>query len=166
MHVLMKEVKKKASNQPLLEYSVEWHPLTNNEEPSSQVCFWQGSGRKQHNVRTILERIGVKITCAPLWIRNRFKNAKLDIPIISPDTIFQYYMNFHSQILAVQSLPCSITKTLFLSVDDFKSFSDYLLTSSESSSNLPTIIAKKRIISTRSIWISPIVNSRWQSSIA
>ena len=134
--------KKKASNQPLLEYSVEWHPLINNEEPSSQVFFWEGSGGKQHNVRTILERIGVKITCAPLWIRNRFKNAKLDIPIISPVTIFQYYMNFHSQILAVQSLPCSITTTPFLSVDDFKSFSDYLLTSCESSSNPPTIIAK------------------------
>ena len=112
--------------------TIEWHPLTDTDNPSSQVFFWEGSGEKPHRVRPILERIGMKITCAPLWIINLFNKAKLNIPATSRETVYQYYIKFHSQILPKQSLPCMITKTPFSSVDDFKTFSDYLLTSTKS----------------------------------
>ena len=115
--------------------TIEWHPLRNTGDPSSQVFFWEESGEKPDRVRPILERIGMKITCAPLWIRNHFKEANLDIPAISPETVYQYYIEFQSQILPKQSLPCMITKTPFCSVDDFKTFSDYLLTSTKSSNS-------------------------------
>ena len=115
--------------------TIEWHPLRNTDDPLSQVFFWRGSGVNPQRVRSILERIGMKITCAPLWIRNHFKKANLDIPGTSPQTIFQYYIDFHSQILSKQSLPCMITETPFRSVDDFKTFSDYLLAFTKSSSS-------------------------------
>ena len=119
--------------------TIEWHPLRNIDDPLSQVFFWRGSGEKPQRVRSILERIGMKITCAPLWIRNHFKEANLDIPLISPETIFQYYIKFYYQILGEKSLPCMITATLFKSVDDFKTFSDYLLASNESTSNSTSV---------------------------
>ena len=115
--------------------TTEWHPLTNTDDPSSQVFFWEKSEEKPKKVRSILNRIGVKITCAPLWIRNHFKEANLGIPAISPQTVYQYYIKFHSQILDKQPLPCLITETPFSSVDNFKTFSDYLLTSMKSSNS-------------------------------
>ena len=113
--------------------TIGWHPLRNTDDPSSQVFFWEGSGEKPHRVRPILERIGMKITCAPLWIRNHFKKSKLIIPATSQEAIFQYYIEFHSQILPKQTIPCMITDTPFSSVNAFKKFSDYLLTSTKSS---------------------------------
>ena len=113
----------------------EWHPLRNTDSPSSQVFFWKESGEKPKRVRPILERIGMKITWAPLWIKNHFKAANLDIHAISSETVYQYYIEFHSQILSKQSLPYMITETPFSSVDDFKTFSDYLLTSTKSSNS-------------------------------
>ena len=112
--------------------SVEWHPLTNKDNPSSQVFFWQGSGEKQQKLRPILERIGMKIACAPLWIKKHFMHAKLNIPLTSPETLFQYYIAFYSKILDEKYLPCAITTTQFLSVTEFKTFSDYLLVSTKS----------------------------------
>ena len=73
--------------------TMEWHPLRNTDNPSSQVFFWEEGGEKPQTVRPILERIGMKITCAPLWIRNHFKKSKLIIPATSPETIFHYYLN-------------------------------------------------------------------------
>ena len=115
--------------------TVEWHPLRNTDDPLSQVYFWGESGEKPQRVRPILERIGMKITCAPLWIRNHFKKANLDIPGTSPETIFQYYIEFHSQILSKKSLPCMITETPFSSVGEFKKISDYLLISTKSTNS-------------------------------
>ena len=115
--------------------TIEWHPLRNTDDPSSQVFFWKESGEKPQRLRPILERIGMKITCAPLWIRNHFKDAKIDIPVTSQEIIFQYYIAFHSQILAKQSLPCMITETPFSSVEEFKTFSAYLLASTKSSNS-------------------------------
>ena len=115
--------------------TIEWHPLRNTDDPSSQVFFWKSSGEKPQRMRPILERIGLKITCAPLWIRKHFKKANLDIPGTTPQTIFQYYIEFHSQILSKKSLPCMITETPFGSVDEFKTFSGYLLASTKSSNS-------------------------------
>ena len=116
--------------------TIKWHFLKNEEEPSSQVFFWQGSGKEMHKVRLILERIGMNITCAPLWIMNHFKQAKCEIPITSPDTVCQYYMDFYSKI-SKQPFPCSIEVTSFSTVDDFKKFTKYLLGSTEREASFP-----------------------------
>ena len=115
--------------------TVEWHPLKNRELPSLQVFFW--SEKDKHKLKAILERIGMKIACAPLWIRNQFNSRKRkkekeseeeeqDIPIVSKSSVYEYYLSFFKQITQ-QSFPCSIELTAFMHVNDFKTFTDYLL---------------------------------------
>ena len=135
-HVSTASITEQPSDHPETQYTVEWHPLRNEKQPSSQVFFWQGSGKEMHEVRLILERIGMKLTCAPLWIRNRFEHVKCDIPITSPGTVCQYYMKFSSQI-SEQPFPCSIEVTSFSTVDDFKKFTKYLLSSTEREASFP-----------------------------
>ena len=135
-HVPTDSSPKKSSDHSNDQCTIKWHSLKNIEVPSSQVFFWQGSGKEMHKVRLILERIGMNITCAPLWIMNHFKQAKCEIPITSPDTVCQYYMDFYSKI-SEQPFPCSIEVTSFSTVDDFKKFTKYLLGSTERKASFP-----------------------------
>ena len=106
-------------------YLLHWKPLK-NDLPEHQVHFWQGTGEKMVKLRLILERIQLKMTCAPLWIMNHFKNAKCEIPIVSPSSIFVYYTSFYGTFINAEC-PCSIEDTPLKCIDDFKLFSEFLL---------------------------------------
>ena len=106
-------------------YLLQWQPLKNEQLPSSQVHFWKETGVDGYTLRPILERVGMKITCAPLWIMNHFKDTKCEIPIISRARVFEFYTKFFQRL--IDYIPCAIEESSFKSVEDFKHFTKFLL---------------------------------------
>ena len=110
------------------QHTVKWHPLKNPESPSSQVYFWATRlGFDDAPLKPILERIGMKITCAPLRIKNHFHTVECDIPETSPSSVYDYYTQFSGQVSPNLTFPCAVEVTAFHSVADFKIFTQYLL---------------------------------------
>ena len=115
---------------PGAQHIVKWHTL---KSPSSQVYFW--ASRAKHNdapVKPILGRIGMKITCAPLRIKNHFRTVKCDLPETSPSSVYDYYTQFSGHVSPHRTFPCAVAATNFHSVADFKVLTMYLLQPSES----------------------------------
>ena len=122
-------------SEPDTQYTVKWHPLNNQESPSSQVYFWAPRPKRDHNdapVKPILERIGMKITCGPLRIKNHFHTVECDLPETSPSSVYDYYTQFSGQVSPNGRFPCAIEATTFHSIADFKLFTMYLLQPCES----------------------------------
>ena len=111
-------------------YVLQWQPLQSGKMPASQVYF---PDNQKHDHILIFERIGMKITCAPNWIMKHFKKVKCEIPILSPESVFEFYIKFCKRFISPQ-FPCPIQDTPFKCVGDFKEFTNYLLTSPPSSS--------------------------------
>ena len=107
-------------------YLLQWHPLKSEKMPASQVYFHEEKDEK--NLRSIFERTGMKITCAPKWIRWRFQKVQCDIPAISKSSVYNFYVQFHKRFISAQ-FPCPIQDTPFKCVKDFKTFTEYLLQS-------------------------------------
>ena len=105
-------------------YLMQWQPLRNEALPASQVHFWKNAG--EDKIRSILERIGMKITCAPLWIMKHFVEAKCKIPDISRSSVFDFYTAFSTRFIS-DHFPRNIEDTPFKSVKDFKLFTEFLL---------------------------------------
>ena len=113
---------------PDAQYTVMWHPLKNQESSSSQVYFWaMRLDCDDTPVKPILERIGMKITCAPLRIKNHFRTVECDIPETSPSSVYNYYTQFSGQVSPNGRFPCAVAATTFHSIADFKVFTQYLL---------------------------------------
>ena len=113
---------------PGAQYKVKWRPLKNPESPSSQVYFWaMRFGFDDTPLKPILERIGMKLTCAPLRIKNHFHTVECDIPETSPSSVYAYYTQFSGQVSPNGRFPCAVEATAFYSIADFKTFSQYLL---------------------------------------
>ena len=107
-------------------YLMQWQPLKSMQLPESQVHFWPEPAEDMLKLRLILERIGMKITCAPLWIRDHFKEAKCEIPVVSQSSVFEFYTAFCKRFIS-DHFPCNIENTPFKSVKDFQHFSKFLL---------------------------------------
>ena len=86
-------------------------------------------------LKTILEKLGMNITSAPLAIRDHFKDMGIEIPIINPHTVYAHYTSFSFRWCEI---PCSIEKTPFQSVSNFKVFSKYVLQYDPSISTIST----------------------------
>ena len=115
---------------PGAQHKVKWHPLKN---PESQVYFWATRlGFDDTPLKPILERIGMKLTCAPLGIKNHFHTVECDIPETSPSSVYDYYTQFCGQVSPNGRFPCAVEATAFYSIADFKVFTKYLLQPSES----------------------------------
>ena len=108
-------------------YSLRWKELKASLDLCEhQAHFWKGTGKDMIKLRLILERIQMKITCAPLWIMNHFSDAECKIPIISPPSVFEYYTSFHKKLLH-HDIPCRLENTPLVCVEDFKLFNKFLL---------------------------------------
>ena len=105
-------------------YVLEWHPLKNEPMPASQVYFEEH--KKEKSLELIFERIGMKITCAPRRIRSQFNEVKCDIPEICPANVYEFYIQFYEAFISTH-FPCPIQETPFKCVEDFNSFTKYLL---------------------------------------
>ena len=113
---------------PGAQHTVKWHPLKNPESPSSQVYFWAPRDDNDDTpLKPILEHIGMKITSAPLRIKNHFHDVECDIPETSPSTVYDYYTQFSGQVSPNGKFPCAVEATTFHSIADFKLFTQYLL---------------------------------------
>ena len=116
-------VSSKASEED--KYLMHWKPLK-NDLPEHQVHFWKGRGQDMAKLRLILERIHLKITCAPLFVMNNFSSAECEIPIVSPASIFEFYTSFYEKFLPCD-IPCHLEDTPLKSVGDFKHLTKFLL---------------------------------------
>ena len=127
---MMQEV---ASEQDV-QHTVKWHPLKSPNGPSFQVYFWAMRPRQDDTpLKPILERIGIKITCAPLRIRNHFHTVECELPKTSPSSVYDYYTHFSGQASPTGKFPHAVEATAFHSVAAFKAFSQYLLLPCEAS---------------------------------
>ena len=112
---------------PLPSYSFEWLPLRNEEQPSKQVYFWKPTSDKSKAVAPVLKMIGIVLSAAPIWIRKHFREVGHELPEATRTSVFQYYCRFNKQVTHTGTFPCNIDNTSFESVEDFKIFTDYLL---------------------------------------
>ena len=98
--------------------------MKNEAMPGSQVYFEEHAREK--SLELIIKRVGMKITYAPKRIRSQFKIVKCDIPEICPANVFEFYIQFYKTFISTH-FPCPIQETPFKCVEDFKSFTEYLL---------------------------------------
>ena len=106
---------------------LEWQPPRGEK----QVYFWKNNKEDIH-MRSILERMGMKITCAPVRVLKQFEKAKCEIPVISQSSMFDFY----TEQLIPDQFPCHIEITPFKSVEDFKLFTEFLLEQQPSSQSV------------------------------
>ena len=106
----------------------EWHMLHNDTEPFSQVYFQPPQPK---NILPILRRIGMTLTCASKFLHKHCK--EFGSFIAKPNQTFEFYKNFHSQIVSSDSEP--VTSTPFKTVQNFVDFLKYIMKKSENSYN-------------------------------
>ena len=118
-----------SSNQraPEIHFSVEWHPLHNEENPSKQIHFFNNTDKTAMELTSILESIGMQLTRAPMVIREHFKSIEVELPEVTRESVFHYYSQFHQQVSEDSGLPSEVSDTAFKSVERFHKFSQYLL---------------------------------------
>ena len=113
-----------------IHFSVEWHPLHNKKKPSEQIYFFDNTdktNKTNKELMLILESIGLQLTRTPLVIRKHFLSLNIELPEVTRESVFQYYSEFHQQVLETGDFPCQISDTTFKSVDHFQLFTQYLL---------------------------------------
>ena len=120
-------------------FTVEWHPLLNEVDPSRQGYFWKPSPAERA-LAPILERIGMKLLATPITLQKHFADleTKVELPIASRQTVYKYYSTFHQQV-SETGFPCHIRNTAFQSTGNFKKFTEYLLAPESMPTVTPTI---------------------------
>ena len=108
---------------------IEWCPLK-HKDPALQVHF---ISKPSPNVSkppptaptVVLEGLRMKLTNTPHWVRKHFEHVGCSIPVVSPETAYEYYAKFYKLILP--ACPCPLKNTPFQSVEDFKKFFEFVL---------------------------------------
>ena len=109
------------------QFTVEWHPLLNEGNPSRQGYFWKPLSTERA-LAPILESIGMILLATPIRLQKHFADLepKVELPIASRRSVYKYYSTFHQQV-SETGFPCQIKNTAFKSTDNFKRFTEYLL---------------------------------------
>ena len=113
-------------------FCIHWNPC--HGQSSLQVHFWKSRNDNEDDLKTIrhiLEKLGMKITSAPLslmaHINEALKKANCkEMVFTSPETVYLYYTENYEQC-SPTGFPCAITDSSFTSVTDFKEFTQYTL---------------------------------------
>ena len=104
--------------------TIEWCPLKNKDQ-ALQVHFISKTCTIQ---KSVLDKIGMKLTSTPYWVREHFRHVDCSIPSVTPEVSYKYYAEFHEKVLpAHQSFPCPIKYTSFKSMETFTVFLKYIL---------------------------------------
>ena len=119
--VLASEIFPNSSSEAL--YSVKWHLLYNDDNPIKQAYF---QTKIEKGLRQVLRNIGMILTCAPHIIYKHLEHLEINPPIVSPESVYNYYTEFHCDIITTYS--CPIEQTPFISIENFCHFLEYLLT--------------------------------------
>ncbi len=120
-------------------YCVDWLP-PKSSDPSTQVYFQSSVNHRinheeTNKIKIILEDIGMKVTVASTFLLNHLNDAVTRVNVentgkikkISPETVFDYYIQFYSKQSQTGHFPCAISQTTFKTVSAFKTFIRYLL---------------------------------------
>ena len=104
--------------------TIEWCPLKNKDQ-ALQVHFISKTCTIQ---KSVLDKIGMKLTSTPYWVREHFRHVDCSIPSVTPEVSYKYYAEFHEKVLpAHQSFPCPIKYTSFKSMETFTVFLKYII---------------------------------------
>ena len=123
--------------------TIEWCPLK-HQHPASQVHFISKIHSKQ---KSVLEKIGMKLTTTQFWVREHFEQVGCLIPSVSPKVSYNYYSDFHEKVLPVdQSFPCPIQYTSFKSIKVFKTFLTFILKAIPSKPQTKTVETCSEIV--------------------
>jgi sacsin len=112
------------NNMPILLESNNWEVL-HNEDMYERVFF--KPLEMSDNVLLVLKRLNMKFTQAPHFIYTSFSKYNHQLAIADPQSVFAFYTEFYSKILT-SGVPCSISDSPFLSVENFRIFLKYILT--------------------------------------
>ena len=111
------------------ECKVTFLPLVNDKKASCQAYFYDCE-EKELNV--ILRNIGMQLTEASVLVYEHFLNRGKVLFRVTKETVFKYYSRFHSQVFSTVSVKHEpIEDTKFKSVEEFKVFTKYILSSDE-----------------------------------
>ena len=111
-------------------FKIDWHCLR-SEDKSNQVYFWTNSGGYDRKcLQPILEKTGMKITNAPYRVKSHFNGVLAEkeyrLPSTTPQSVFAYYTQYYKKVSS-SGFPADIKETSFVTVEDFKMFTRYLL---------------------------------------
>ena len=119
---------------------VEWNVLR-SENAFKQTYFQPRIERTSHDrtqietekkaIISILKCIKLKLTCAPHLLYQHFVKEEFKPVIANPESVFQFYCNFYQQIF-IDDCSCSIEESPFKTVDVFRAFVSYVLSTSTS----------------------------------
>ncbi|XP_019860387.1 PREDICTED: sacsin-like [Amphimedon queenslandica] len=143
-HLLATEMKKKtfskneSNSKKDVWWTVEWHEFHNDNNPKKQAYFQSNTLQKEK--KKVLRHLGMILTCAPHALYSHIQAEKINPAILSRESVYEYYCNFHSQI--VTKCPCPITETPFESVENFIILLTYLLERSDDESSVTYVFPK------------------------
>ena len=106
------------------QYSVSWYNLHMPE--ASEEGHFHTFYNFHLDIWMILKSIGMNLIDTPISIHEQFKKVGIDLPIISKESVLEYYMRFQDNILNNNKLPCNVSSTKFSKVEQFVSFVKYL----------------------------------------
>ena len=123
---------------------VEWNALR-SEDAFKQVYFQPRLEKTSHDLTHIetekkvivsfLKCIKLKLTCAPHILYQHFVTEKFKPVIANPESVFQFYCNFYQHSFT-NGCPCSIEESPFKTVNVYRAFVSYVLSSSSVFQNM------------------------------
>ena len=119
-HLDLKESKDDANQM----HSITWHNL--HMPQALNEGYFHGFHNFHSDICLVLKYIGMNLVDTPIFIHKQFKEAGIDLPIISKESVLQYYIRFQDNIYNHNKLPCDVSSTRFGKVEYFISFVKYL----------------------------------------
>ena len=82
----------------------------------------------------------MNLVAAPMRLQRHFADlkTKVELPVASRQSVYKYYNNFYQQV-SETGFPCHVTNTAFQCTDNFKKFTEYLLTPESEPTAIPTV---------------------------
>ena len=106
------------------QYSINWYKLHLPGEPEEGHFYnFHAFEEKKHKA---LNAIGMNLVSTPLRIFKQFKEIEITLPFVSEQSVLKYYTKFHDEIFVNQSLPCHVSTTRFVDVEQFITFVGFL----------------------------------------
>ena len=105
-------------------FTVTWYKLL---MPNSRnECYFNDENLP---VVDVLISIGMNIVDTPMFIYKEFKKAddKIQLSVVSRESVVNYYIQFCSQILNGNMLPCAISSTQFIDIKNISVLLQYLM---------------------------------------
>ena len=104
--------------------SISWYNLHMSQ--ASDEGYFHEFHDSHSDIWMVLKSIGMNLIDTPVDIHKQFKEAGIDLPIISKESVLKYYIRFQDDIYNQHELPCDVSSTRFSKVEHFVTFLKYL----------------------------------------